>query len=214
MKHWAQDVLFTRRGLIAGAAGLIVARAAHAGLAATPPQSAGPFYPRVKPADQDADLTRIGDTNDVAAGEIIEVSGRALSVKGHALENAIVEIWQADTNGRYFHPADRGGTTARDGRFQGYGAVRTRTDGAYRFRTIRPAPYDMGGGMRTPHIHFRVLHDQLGQLVTQMYFPGDPQNEQDFLYRRLKSRLVHDAATAQARPGGDVPGFAFDLVLA
>ena len=76
MKHWARDVLFTRRGLIAGAAGLIVARTVRAGLAPTPPQSAGPFYPRVKPADQDADLTRIGDTNDVASGKIIEVSGR------------------------------------------------------------------------------------------------------------------------------------------
>ncbi len=214
MKHWAKDVLFTRRGLIAGAAGLIVARAARADLAPTPPQMAGPFYPRVKPADADADLTRIGDTKDIASGEIIEVSGRVLSVKGTALENAVVEIWQADMNGRYFHPADRGGATARDRHFQGYGAVRTRAGGAYRFRTIRPGPYDTGGGLRTPHIHFRVLHDKIGQLVTQMYFPGDPLNERDFLYRSLKSRLVHDAATARVRPGGDVASYTFDLVLA
>ena len=214
MRHWAQDVLFTRRGLIACAAGLVVARAARAGLTPTPPQTPGPFYPKVKPDDSDADLTRIANGRNVAAGEVIDVSGRALSVKGHTLENAVIEIWQADVNGRYFDPKDNAGATARDRNFQGYGAVRTRADGMYRFRTIRPAPYDIGIGFRTPHIHFRIVHPASGELVTQMYFPGDPRNEQDVLYRRLGSRLVRGAATAQLQSGGDVPTYAFDLVLA
>ncbi len=214
MRNWAQDVLFTRRGLIATAAGLVVARAAHAGLTPTPPQTAGPFYPRVKPDDSDADLTRIANGRKVAEGEVIDVSGRVLSVKGHALDNAVIEIWQADANGRYIDPKDRSGATARDQHFQGYGAVRTGAGGTYRFRTIRPAPYDIGIGFRTPHIHFRVVDPDLGELVTQMYFPGEGRNERDVLYSRLASELVRDAATAELQAGGDVPRYRFDLVLA
>ncbi|MDA7947543.1 MAG: protocatechuate 3,4-dioxygenase [Hyphomicrobiaceae bacterium] len=214
MRHWAQDVLFTRRGLIACAAGLVVARASHAGLTPTPPQTPGPFYPRVKPSDSDADLTRIANGQGVAAGEVIEISGRALSVKGDTLEGAVVEIWQADVNGRYIDPRDNAGATPRDRNFQGYGVVRTRADGSFRFRTIRPAPYDTGVGLRTPHIHFRVVHGTRGELVTQMYFPGDPRNDQDFLYRELGSRLVRDAATAELQTGGNVAIYVFDMVLA
>ncbi len=214
MRHWGQDVLLTRRGLIVCAAGLIVAKASYANLTPTPAQTAGPFYPQVKPADTDSDLTRIGNGQDVASGEIVEVSGRVLSVKGHALPDANVEVWQADTNGRYVDAKDNARGTVRDRHFQGYGMVKTRAEGRYRFRTVRPASYDTGIIRRTPHIHFRVLHASLGELVTQMYFPGEPLNGQDILYRRLTNNLARNAATAKLHPGGEVPHYTFDLVLA
>jgi len=214
MRYWGKDVLFTRRGLIVCAAGLVAAKASYANLTPTPAQSAGPFYPQVIPADADADLTRIGNGQDVASGEIIEVSGRILSVKGHALPDAVVEIWQADASGRYIDTKDNAAGTVRDRHFQGYGTVKTRAGGRYRFRTVRPAPYNAGISRRTPHIHFRVLHASLGELVAQMYFPGESLNGQDILYRRLTNNLARDASTAKLHPGGEVPHYMFDLVLA
>ncbi len=141
MRHWGTDVMVTRRGLIVCAAGLVVAKSALADLTMTPAQTAGPFYPRLKPDDADMDLTRVQGAQGAAAGEVIEVQGRILSLRGHALGDAVVEIWQADTRGRYHHPGDRSPLSSADPNFQGYGAVRTGADGAYRFRTVRPAAY-------------------------------------------------------------------------
>lgn len=138
MRHWGHNVFLTRRGLIACAAGLVVAKAVLAGLMPTPDQTPGSFYPHTKPIDVDADLTRVNGAGARASGEIIEVLGRLLSVNGQALPGAVVEIWQTDMNGRYFDIRDNG-PSARNRNFQGYGAVRSGADGAYRFRTIRPA---------------------------------------------------------------------------
>lgn len=214
MRHWGTDVMVTRRGLIVCAAGLVVAKSALADLTITPAQTAGPFYPRFKPDDSDMDLTRVQGAPGAALGEVIEVQGRILSLKGHALRDAVVEIWQADTRGRYRHPGDRSFFSSPDPNFQGYGAVRTGSDGAYRFRTVKPAAYRAGQLQRTPHIHFRVVDDRNRELVTQMYFPGEPLNAQDMVYSRLSGNLTRDAATARRGPGGDPVRYEFDLVLA
>ena len=89
MPHWGKDILLSGRGLIACAAGLVVGQATNAGLISTPPQTAGPFYPHTKPDDTDSDLTRITGASAQASGEIIDITGRILSVKGHALRGAI-----------------------------------------------------------------------------------------------------------------------------
>lgn len=213
MKHWGPDIMMSRRGLIAGAAGLLVARAADAALMVTPRQTAGPFYPRVKPLDSDADLTMIKNANGPAKGEVIEVVGRVLSVKGEPMGGAVVELWQADSRGRYNHPLDRMAGSPRDTNFQGYGAVRVAADGGYRFRTVRPRFYDTGVGLRTPHIHFRVVAQETRALVTQMYFPGEAMNADDFIYRSLASDAARAAVTARHQVA-EVPRFAFDMVLA
>lgn len=214
MRHWGSDILLDRRRLIACAAALIVARPALANLVPTPPQTAGPFYPRVKPHDSDSDLTRIAGQNSVATGSVIEVTGRILSVKGHALTGAVVEIWQADALGRYADLRDGGERAKRDRAFQGYGAVKVGADGQYRFRTIKPAAYGSTAFRRTPHIHFRVVTGSGQELVTQMYFPGEPLNSQDFILGRLADDTARAAATARMIPGSNPERYAYDLVLA
>jgi len=211
MKHWGRDILFTRRSLIAGAAGLLVAQAASARTIATPRQTAGPFYPFIKPLDADADLTLLKGSPGPAKGEVIEVTGRIFALNGAPLEGAVVEIWQADSNGRYDHILDFGSGT-RDENFQGYGAVRADDAGGYLFRTIRPKFYDTGIGQRTPHIHFRVTAEAAGELVTQMYFPGEQLNGQDFVLQGLESDAARAAVTARAEES-TVPRYGFDLVL-
>lgn len=71
-------------------------------------------------------------------------------------------------------------------------------DGAWRFRTIRPAPYSG----RTPHIHVKVRLGRHEPLTTQLYVEGDPGNARDFLWRRL-DEPGRRALTRPYSPGPD-----------
>jgi len=158
----------------------------------TPTQVLGPFYPVVKPADQDADLTIIKGRTGRAAGQVIELAGRVVNRRGRPVAGARIEIWQANTYGRYAHPSDRN-PAPLDPNFEGYALLITDSEGRYRFTTIEPGAYpDDSGAMRAPHIHFDVL-GRTNRLVTQMYFAGEPLNETDrFLATagRNRERLI------------------------
>jgi protocatechuate 3,4-dioxygenase, beta subunit len=143
----------------------------------TPAQTEGPFYPVALPQDMDADLLRNGN-RQYARGQAAWVDGVVTDLQGKPVSGAQVEIWQCDQDGHYHHPGDRG---RADPAFQGFGRVTVRSDGRYRFRTIRPAPYSG----RTPHIHVKVRLDRRELLTTQLYVDGDPHNERDFLWRNL-----------------------------
>ncbi|MBA3354526.1 MAG: hypothetical protein H0U18_01015 [Pyrinomonadaceae bacterium] len=73
----------------------------------TPPLTSGPFYPQIKPLDQDADLTVLAGKKGRAQGKVIHLTGRVLNLKGEPVSAAKVEIWQADANGRYSHDSDQ-----------------------------------------------------------------------------------------------------------
>jgi protocatechuate 3,4-dioxygenase beta subunit len=172
----------------------------------TPRQTAGPFYPKARPADHDLDLTQVDGRQARAAGDVIELSGRVFHAGGAPLGDGVVEIWQANTHGRYAHPGDPGGSES-DPNFQGFGAVHPGADGAYRFRTIKPAHYDR----RAPHVHFRVVDAAGRELTTQMYFPGEPLNGNDWLYARLGSDALRHAVTAREAAAGR---YVWDIVVA
>jgi protocatechuate 3,4-dioxygenase alpha subunit len=104
----------------------------------------GPFFPR----EFAQGLNHLGDG--------IEITGRVSELDGRALDNVIVEIWQADAAGRLDNPG-----------FPGWGRAATDANGEYRFRTIRPGA--LPG--RAPHINFLILYSGLmRQLQTVMFF--------------------------------------------
>jgi protocatechuate 3,4-dioxygenase, beta subunit len=139
----------------------------------------GPFYPRVKPRDRDADLTSVRGRPQRAAGQLVQLSGRVTNLKGEPLRNARIEIWQANTYGRYAHPSDPNTHLALDPDFQGYALLRTDNDGRYGFTTIKPGPYPTArGDMRAPHIHFEI-EGQIDRKVTQLFFPNERLNDAD-----------------------------------
>lgn len=208
----ALPLRLTRRSLVGGLFSVLASRLAIASPHVTPPQTPGPFYPVAKPLDSDADLSMIKGANGPAMGDIIEVSGRVLSARNGPLPNSLVELWQADSRGYYNHPREPR-RAERDVNFQGYGAVRTDPDGMFRFRTIKPRYYDTGVGLRTPHIHFRVVATGTLELATQMYFPDEAMNQSDMIFSTLPSDTHREAATAKEIPG--VPSmYSFDIVLA
>ncbi len=184
-----------------------------AGLVSTPRQTAGPFYPEVKPLDSDADLVHVAGQGEPAAGVVTDVLGRVLEPDGRPAANALVEIWQCDAFGHYHHPLDaarRGGEA--DPRFQGYGRTVSSADGGYRFRTIRPVAYPG----RTPHIHFAVTSQGVS-LTTQMYVAGEPLNDSDFILGRIRDPEQRARVIVPLEPSrsGANPGLigVFDIVL-
>jgi len=142
----------------------------------------GPFYPVIKPLDQDADLTVIQGKSGRAQGQVIYVMGQVLNLKGEPIQGAEVEIWQANTFGRYTHPHDTN-PAPLDPNFEGYGIQITDTEGRYRFRTIKPGAYPASEDwIRPPHIHFCVT-SRTNRFITQLFFEGEPFNEKDLLLK-------------------------------
>ena len=177
-----RTLLVTGAAVLAAAmapAGFGPARAQARPLQPTPSQTEGPFYPVALPADSDFDLLRNGNAS-YARGQPAWVEGTVVDTAGRPVPGAVVEIWQCDQAGHYHHPGDGG---QADPAFQGFGRVTVGSDGRYRFRTLRPAPY----GGRTPHIHVKVRLGRRELLTTQLYVAGDPGNERDFLWQRLNA---------------------------
>lgn len=108
---------------VANAASTRVAIAQTAGQR-TPEQILGPFYP-LKALDENADLTKVAGRPGRAAGLVLNVMGRVLNLKGEPVRNAKVEIWQANTHGRYTHPSDHN-TAPLDPNFEGSALLRVR----------------------------------------------------------------------------------------
>jgi protocatechuate 3,4-dioxygenase, beta subunit len=155
----------------------------------------------LKPLDKDADLTTVKGKKGVAEGTIIHVGGRLLDAKGKPISGAKIEIWQANAGGRYAHKGD---TTAAplDPNFQGYAVIRTDNLGRYRFKTIKSGAYPVSPtAQRTPHIHFDI-EGSADRLVSQIFFPNEPLNEEDgiFLNLRKYSEKVAAAVTAKELP--------------
>lgn len=108
-------------------------------------------------------------------GETVLLQGRVTDTAGVALPGVVVEIWQADVNGNYDHPADSDPAALLDD-FQYFGTDTTDERGEYAFLTVKPAPY----ATRPAHIHFKVKMDGVTVLTSQFYFAEDrPDVESD-----------------------------------
>jgi protocatechuate 3,4-dioxygenase beta subunit len=177
----------------------------------TPAQTEGPFYPDHLPLDTDNDLLVVNNSLTPASGEVTHLSGRILDSRGEPIRNALVEIWEADGHGVYFHSADNHAT--RDKNFQGYGRFLTGSTGEYYFRTIKPVPYPG----RTPHIHFKVKRKERELLTTQCYIKGFPGNERDGIWNGIRDPRARASVTVDFAPLKDsrVAELAarFDIVL-
>ena len=170
----------------------------------------GPFYPIIRPADADMDLTWVKGRSARAAGQVIEISGRVFDVKGNPIPGATLELWQANAAGRYDHPSDIA-TAALDPNFQGFGALKADAKGEWRIVTIKPGGYDSPIGHRPPHIHFD-MHSEKTRNIAQLYFPEDADgNARDLLYKALSPA---DAATSVAvRDTADPNKYRWNIVL-
>jgi protocatechuate 3,4-dioxygenase beta subunit len=155
----------------------------HENHEATIRQTEGPFFNPSSP--ERADLVEPDTT-----GRLVEINGLVMTCSCRPVERTLVDLWHADEHGEY----DNAG-------FRYRGHLFTDAEGRYRFRTILPAIYPG----RTRHYHVKVRAPEQSVLTTQLYFPDEPANRRDDLFRR---DLVMQIAET---PGGLAARFDFVL---
>ena len=179
----------------------------------------GPVFSANEVQPGENDLAR-GPDGAPVLGQLMIVTGRVLDEAGRPVPETLVELWQANTAGKYNHPADEFQAPV-DPRFSGCGRCITDADGRYQFTTIKPGAYPVqhtGNWWRPPHIHFSLFGPTfLTRLVTQMYFPGDPLNEIDHILAGVSDPAARTRLMAVPAPEVGIwetaLGWRFDIVL-
>jgi len=113
-------------------------------------------------------------------GERVTIRGQLLDGDGAGVDDGMIEIWQANAQGRYAHPEDRQKKPLEPG-FRGFGRIPTNARGGFRFSTIKPGRVPgPGGTLQAPHLAVAVfMRGSLKHLATRIYFPGEAANAAD-----------------------------------
>jgi protocatechuate 3,4-dioxygenase beta subunit len=180
----------------------------------------GPLFGQEKVRSEDSDLTRNAGTSGEAMGERIIVVGRVLDEDERPVPNTLIEIWQANSAGRYQHEVDQHNAPL-DPNFIGAGRCLTNEQGEYRFLTVKPGLYpwlNHPNAWRPSHIHLSLFGPSfVTRLVTQFFFPGDPLIPLDPILNSVPSksgrqRLIAAYAHDVTEPEWAL-GYRFDIVL-
>jgi protocatechuate 3,4-dioxygenase alpha subunit len=133
-------------------------------LVATASQTVGPYF------HIGMDRLCVSDLAGNAAGEKQVIRGRVADGDGKPVNDALIELWQADPQGKFGQAG-----------FAGFGRVATGDDGGFRFSTLKPGSVPgPDGAPQAPHIVVAVfMRGLLRHLVTRIYFPGEPANATD-----------------------------------
>jgi protocatechuate 3,4-dioxygenase beta subunit len=149
----------------------------------------GPFYTPNTP--ERAVLREAG-----TVGIPLVIEGRVLTPGCKPIAGAVLDFWSCDGRGVY----DNEGFKLRGHQF-------TDQAGVFRVETVKPSDYRQYGIHRTPHVHVKVQAPGTALLTTQLFFPGEPLNAQDWL---LKESLIMDVV----KSGDGSLRARFDFVLA
>jgi protocatechuate 3,4-dioxygenase, alpha subunit len=163
-------------------------------LAPTPSQTVGPYF-HLGCIETGA-VSRIAGTN--AKGERVRLICQVIDGEGVPVDDAMVEIWQADSEGRYNHPMDENANSA-DPHGIGFGRLATDTNGFCIFETIKPGRVSADAGkLQAPHLNvFVFARGILKQLVTRIYFADEPANHECPILNLVPQER---RATLMARP--------------
>ena len=167
-------------------------------LRATTWQTVGPFF--------EIGLQWLNQNNlapEGVSGERVTISGRVRDGDGAPVPDAVLEIWQSNSHGKYAHPEDTQAKIVEPG-FTGYGRVPTDNEGVFRFTTIKPGPVPGPEGKeQAPHLLVSVfMRGLLMRLVTRIYFPDEPRNAEDYILNLVeperRSTLIAKPVSGQS----------------
>jgi protocatechuate 3,4-dioxygenase alpha subunit len=187
----------------------------------TPSQTVGPFFAyglapngrcRWDPNGTYSWKETVGDnliTPDVTDDKI-RVEGRVIDGDGVPINDAMIEIWQADAQGRYANPRDN--RALPNAKFKGFGRSATDKDGVYAFDTIKPgAVPGPGGKPQAPHIVFCIFsRGMLRQIYTRMYFGDEAANTGDAILNLVPTDRRQTLIAKKESRGGQTV-YRFDI---
>lgn len=168
----------------------------------TPSQTVGPFFAYgLTPGQYGYNFPDIAGSNllnEETEGERITITGQVLDGDDVPIDDAMVEIWQADHLGRYAHPADKRG---KNSAFRGFGRMGTGTDPQNRFvfQTVKPG--SAGDGV-APHVSVLLfMRGGLNHMYTRIYFDGEAANAGDPVLSSVPEDRQHTLLAKEAAPG-------------
>jgi len=143
---------------------------------ATPSQTIGPFFHLCLTTDETAGRM----AGPGVEGERVTLTCQVFDGEGMPLDDALIELWQADAGGVYDHPDDPR-YEERDPAFRGFGRMATNDKGVCAFETVKPGRVNGDNGtLDGPHINVVVFaRGLLKRAVTRIYFLDDPANNGD-----------------------------------
>lgn len=149
-------------------------------------------------------------TPPLAPGTVLTIKGRVYGLDTRrVLPSTTLDIWQADQEGRYDN--DDPNNRPADNLFVNRARIVTDENGYYEYETIHPGAYRIGpNAWRPPHIHYWVRKTGYRDLVTQLYFRGDPHQREDEFIRQS---LIIDLREIRT-PHGTYKTGVFDIILA
>jgi protocatechuate 3,4-dioxygenase alpha subunit len=174
----------------------------------------GPFFPGEFVTGCE-DLTRF--QGQQARGQHILLTGRVFEEGDRPILNAIVEIWQPDSNGVFRHPLDPRFDEADPG-FFGWGRARTDIEGRYSFRTVMPGVNASEREPRCPHLNLMILAIGLTRrLVTTVFFVESADGGRDPVLRSVRdpearARMLARRETGPGNGNGELPVYRYDIV--
>ncbi|MDG2284952.1 MAG: protocatechuate 3,4-dioxygenase subunit alpha [Alphaproteobacteria bacterium] len=181
----------------------------------TPSQTVGPFFAYGLTPEQYGygQMTSIASSTMASAdtdGTRIRVEGRVFDADGAIVPDAMIEVWQADAQGRHAHPADGRGSNAG---FSGFGRMGTGTDPQNRFIFDTIKPGTIGDG-QAPHLNLIVFMRGMPlHAYTRVYFPDDAEANAGDPVLALVPEERHGTLIAEAREGADGHVYVFDIHL-
>lgn len=188
----------------------------------TASQTAGPYvHIGLSPHQAGFDIFQNNFDNSLVGastpGTHIIIEGRVIDGSGHAVRDALLEIWQANADGRYNHPGDRQKTGAIDPNFRGWGRACTDFEsGVYRFFTVKPGCVaGRSGRVMAPHVSFWLVSRGINMgLNTRMYFADEQEaNEKDPVLGGIELKKRRDTLIAQPSQRDGKTVYTFDIVL-
>jgi protocatechuate 3,4-dioxygenase alpha subunit len=177
----------------------------------SPSQTVGPYFAQGLLREGDSVFTNVL-VSENTEGERIRIEGGVFDAEGRPIEDALIEIWQANSHGRYNHPLDEQDKPL-DPEFTGHGRASTDTRGNYRFETIKPGPVP-GPGNKTqaPHINVIVFaRGMLSHAFTRIYFADETLNQADSVLLGIEDAAHRNTLVARREEADGVVIYRFDI---
>ena len=155
--------------------------------------------------------------NDRTKGERIRIEGRVFDGIGTVLKDVLIEIWQANSEGRYAHPADQQAGKKLDENFRGWGRACTDFEsGIYSFDTIKPGTVvGRNGRFMAPHVSLWIAARGINLgLNTRMYFSDEAEaNAKDAVLNIIEWEARRATLVGKREVKNGVATYAFDIRL-
>ncbi len=177
----------------------------------SPSQTVGPYFAQGLLREGDQVFTNLLVSQDTE-GERIRIEGCVLDADGRPIEDAMIEIWQANSHGRYNHPLDEQDKPL-DPNFRGHGRTSTDINGNYWFETIKPGSVPgPGEKSQAPHINVIVFaRGMLSHAFTRIYFEDEAANQNDPVLMSIEDKTHRNTLIAKRKESAEAIAYRFDI---